>query len=214
MLVQGDPSTARSLAAGLPRHGYRLDEAGTCSDALAARYAPDLVIVDLDQSVHNGLEVCRQMSVGEVPIIALSGRRTETTRVLGLQAGADDCMDKPFGIRELIARIEAVLRRCHSRSPDRRMTLPGALSMDRHMREVRLGGRILDLTGKEFELLWLLASRSGAVVSREEIMAKVWDDTWNRRGRVIDTYVSSVRGKLGHRAWITTVRGVGFRFGL
>lgn len=213
LLVQGDAGTARTLAASLPRHGYEFDQVARCQDAMLVRHTADLLILDLDSPHHDGLELCRRIrAADDIPIIALSCDRTEAARVRGLWAGADDCIDKPFGLRELVARIEVVLDRSHTRPQLQKTLSSGRLSLDRGVRKARLGDQFIDLTGKEFELLWLLVSRPGAVVSREEIMARVWDDTWNRRGRVIDTYVSSIRNKLGQGAWITTIRGVGFRF--
>jgi DNA-binding response OmpR family regulator len=116
-------------------------------------------------------------------------------------------------MRELLARVNAHLRRVAAfETSEEEIFDDGDLHVDRARFEVRLRGERVHLTKKEFDLLQLLASRSGAVVSREEVMAKVWGDTWNRTGRTIDTHVSSLRGKLGDSCWITTVRGVGFRF--
>lgn len=152
-------------------------------------------------------------AAGETPIISATGRATEMDRVLGLQAGADDCVNKPYSFRELVARIEAVLRRTQLPVPRQRVVSRGSLCIDLETREVRVDGRIIDVTRKEFDLLYLLASRHERVISREQLMAMVWDNTWAKNGRTIDTHVSSLRSKLGANSWITTVRGVGYRLG-
>lgn len=133
---------------------------------------------------------------------------------MSLRAGSDDYVPKPYSLAELIARIEAVMRRAlrQPASPDEVVAV-GPLSIDPRAREIRLDGRTIEVTRKEFDLLYLLASRPGMVVTREQIMVQVWRDSRSVPGRTIDTHVSSLRSKLGSSDWIVTARGVGFRLG-
>jgi DNA-binding response OmpR family regulator len=153
-----------------------------------------------------------------VPLIVVTARASELDCVLALQAGADDYLVKPYGLRELMARADAVLRRCRApRDADpggdggERPVERGPLHIDPHSREVRLRNRCIAMSRKEFDLLYLLASQPDKVVPRERIMSEVWQNSWSRR--TVDTHVSSIRQKLGSSEWIRTVRGVGFRIG-
>lgn len=215
MLVVGnEASAADALVQGLMRQGHHAERVGTGSAALNAHHNADLVLLDPDLPDLDGLEVCRGIrAVSDTPIIAVTARGNELDRVLGLQAGADDYLVKPYGFRELLARIEAVMRRSGPRTGTTRTLSHGPLRIDAARREVTLDSNAVDLTRKEFDLLHLLALRPGAVVPRRQLMAQIWDDTWSQGGRTIDTHVSSLRGKLGSSSWIVTVRGVGFRLG-
>ncbi|WKU44937.1 response regulator transcription factor [Streptomyces sp. VNUA116] len=217
LVVESDARAAETLVHGLRRHGYDTAVAGTGSKALEAYADTDLVLLDLELPDLDGLEICRAIrAASDIPVIAVTARASELDRVLGLQAGADDYVVKPYGFRELMARIEAVMRRARPRGRDRSAALvitAGPLTIDAGTREVRLGGRRVEVTRKEFDLLRLLASQPEKVISRKELMTQVWDDNWSRPGRTIDTHVSSLRGKLGSADWIITIRGVGFRFG-
>ncbi|MEU6406783.1 response regulator transcription factor [Streptomyces sp. NPDC046985] len=204
------------LAHELRRHGHTCTRAAHGGAALHAYGGADLVLLDLELPDLDGLEVCRAIrSVSRVPLIIVTSRESETDCVLGLQAGADDYVTRPFGIRELTARIEAVMRRAQWQSaaaaaPVREIR-HGRLRIDAGAREVTVDGAPVALTRKEFDLLRLLAQHPGAVVPRRELLQRVWGDSWSRR--TVDTHVSSVRGKLGDPGWIVTVRGVGFRLG-
>lgn len=217
LVVENHAGAADALVQELRRHGYLATSVGTGAMALQAHRAADLVLLDLDLPDLDGLEVCRRIrAAGDVPIITVTARGAELDRVLGLQAGSDDYVVKPYGFRELLARMEAVMRR--TRRPahaagSRPIVSHGPLRMDGDTRESLLDGRRVDLTPKEFDLLYLLVAQSGGTVSRRELMSRVWDDDWSHRGRTIDTHVSSLRSKLGSRTWIVTVRGVGFRLG-
>ncbi len=209
-----DAESAASLTGDLRRHGYDAESVGTGSDALSAYDRADLVLLDPDLSDLDGLEVCRLIrNACDVPIIMISARDTELDRILGLQAGSDDYLTEPYGFRELMARIEAVMRRVRPFPRAVENISQGPLHMDFRTREVRMDGRLINLTRKEFDLLYLLASRAGSVVSRKQIMSDVWRDDWTNSSRTIDTHINSLRKKLGADKWITTVRGVGFRFG-
>ncbi|MGW7369838.1 response regulator transcription factor [Streptomyces sp. NPDC054841] len=212
LVVEGNADEREPLANGLRRHGHQVDGASTGGAALQACEGADIILLDLELPDLDGLEVCRSIrSMCDVPVIAVTAWGTELDRVLGLQAGADDYLVKPYGFRELMARMEAVMRRARPQQNSAKVVSHGPLHIDAGTREVCLGGRIIDLTRKEFDLLHLLASHPGTVISRKRIMEQVWGDSWSRR--TVDTHVSSLRNKLGGSDWIITVRGVGFRFG-
>jgi DNA-binding response OmpR family regulator len=215
LVVENDARAAEDLAQELRRHGYLADSVSTGAEALQAHSGVDMVLLDLDLPDLDGLEVCRRIRVlGSVPIISMTVRDAELDCVLGLQAGADDYLVKPYGLRELLARMEAVLRRAHPRSaPTAQVITHGPLRIDAGARELLLEGRRVDLTPKEFDLLYQLVSQPGTTLSRRQLLSLVWDDEWSHRGRTIDTHVSSLRSKLGSSHWIVTVRGVGFRIG-
>jgi len=214
LVVENEARAAESLVMGLRRHGYQAESVDTGAKALRAHTEADLLLLDLDLPDLDGLEVCRGIrSASDTPIIAITARDTELDRVLGLQAGSDDYMVKPYGFRELLARIEAVMRRVRPRPPVAHVITSGPLSIDARTRQVRIDGGPVEVTRKEFDLLYLLASQPETVISRKQLMTQVWDDSWSRPGRTIDTHVSSLRSKLGSSSWIITVRGVGFRFG-
>jgi DNA-binding response OmpR family regulator len=198
----------------LRRHGYHAESVDTGTGALRTYHRADLVLIDLELPDLDGLEVCRAIrALCDIPIIAVTARGAELDRVLGLQAGLDDYVVKPYGFRELIARIEAVMRRARPRQPVVHTISRGPLRIDFRTREVRLNDELINVTRKEFDLLYLLACQPEAVVSRKQIMSKVWNVEWTRYSRTIDTHVNSLRKKLGASSWIITVRGVGFRFG-
>jgi DNA-binding response OmpR family regulator len=214
LVVAPDAGVADCLTSGLQRHGYETDRVDTGADALKTYEYADLILLDLELPDLDGLEVCRDIRTrSDVPIIAVTARASEVDTVLGLQTGFDDYLVRPHGLRELLARIEAVMRRVHPRHPAAHVIAHGPLRIDPQVREVRVNDRLVRLTRKEFDLLYLLASQPDKVVSRKEIMARVWDDSWASSSRTIDTHVNSLRNKLGASDWIVTVRGVGFRFG-
>lgn len=214
LLVEPDVDAAEDLARALRRHNHEVDSVRTGTEALKAFHRADLLLLDLELPDIDGLEVCRAVRAArDIPIIAVTTRGSELDRVLGLQAGADDYVVKPYWFRELMARIGAVMRRCTRRGSVAEVIERGPLRLDPDRREVRLDGRPIGLTRKEFDLLHLLASRPEAVFSRRELAQRVWEGNCTESSRTIDTHVSSVRNKLGGSSWIVTVRGVGFRFG-
>jgi two-component system, OmpR family, response regulator RegX3 len=211
LLVEDDDSIAVPLVEGLEYAGFRVRRVATGRDALAAGPA-DLVLLDLGLPDLDGGEVCRRLrEKSAAPIIVVSARGDELDRVLLLELGADDYVVKPFGIRELVARIRAVLRRTSGEPPAGKGNVLGALSIDPRSRTVTLAGRTIALTTKEFDFLALLAADPGAVRRREEIIAKVWDENFWGPTKTLDVHVASLRRKLGDPAWITTLRGVGYR---
>jgi len=210
LLVEDEDAIAAPLAEGLRREGFDVERVATGTAALAAQL-PDLVLLDLRLPDMDGTEVCQRLRArSEVPIIVVTAKGEEVDRVVGLELGADDYVVKPFGFRELLARIRAVLRRTQ-RGPSSYRLVAGSLEIDLRARRVVLGGREVELTPKEFDLLALLASDPGAVVSREHLLREVWNTDWFGPTKTVDVHVASLRKKLGDPRWIETVRGVGLR---
>jgi DNA-binding response OmpR family regulator len=210
LLVEDDDTIAQPLAAGLRREGFEVTRVATGEEALEADL-PDLVLLDLRLPGVDGTEVCRRLRArSEVPIIVVTAKGEEVDRVVGLELGADDYIVKPFGFRELLARIRAVMRRARP-GTDRVHVRVGALEIDLRGRRASLAGTPLALTTKEFDLLSLLASEPGAVVSRQRILREVWATEWFGPTKTVDVHVASLRKKLGDPGWIETVRGVGLR---
>ncbi len=214
LIVEDEDAVAEPLAAGLEREGFDVERVATGRDALAAS-EPDVVLLDLRLPDVDGYAVCRELRSRSprVAIIMVTAKGEEFDRVLGLELGADDYIVKPFGFRELVARIRAVTRRSAPRADERTRLAAGPLTADLRTRRVRLEGRELELTPKEFDLLALLLSDPGAVVSRQRILEQVWDTHWYGPTKTIDVHVASLRRKLGDPRWVETVRGVGFRLG-
>jgi DNA-binding response OmpR family regulator len=211
LVVEDDEAIAVPLVRGLERSGYEVTRVATGHEALDVD-GVDLVLLDLGLPDLDGYEVCRRLrAASSVPIIVVTARGDEGDRVVGLELGADDYVVKPFGIRELVARVRAVSRRAVAEpaGPQR----VGALEVDRRTRRVSVDGREVALAPKEFELLALLADDPGAVVSRSQIMDQVWDPHWYGPTKTLDVHVASLRRKLADPRWIETVRGVGFRLG-
>jgi len=214
LLVVEDDTAGGALVRDLRRQGYRVCTVSTGDEARRVHHSADLVLLNLELPDIDGLEVCRSIRLdSDTPIIAIANRDTELDRVMALQAGADDCVVRSCGFREVIARIEAVMRRAkpHPNDPDLISLCP--MHIDRRAREVRMDGSLVEVTTKEFELLCALAANPEAVISRKELMARIWGDSWTDSSRTIDTHVSSLRAKLGASSWIKTVRGVGYRIG-
>lgn len=222
LLVEDDPSIAASLTDSLQGAGYEVHHVATGGEAVGADLG-DIVLLDLGLPDMDGYDVCRSIRArSNVPVIVITARGEELDRVLGLELGADDYVVKPFGFRELVARMRAVSRRVPS--PDGGATRAevddvlevGPLSIDRRAHRVTLrdtAGDVdeLALTPKEFELLRYLAEDAGAVRSRTDIIEHVWDANWFGPTKTLDAHVANLRGKLGDRRWIAAVRGVGFR---
>jgi DNA-binding response OmpR family regulator len=210
LIVEDDDAIAKPLAEGLRREGFEVSRVASGEEALEAPL-PDLVLLDLRLPGLDGTEVCRRLRArSEVPIIVVTAKGEEVDRVVGLELGADDYIVKPFGFRELLARIRAVMRRARPGS-DRPRILVGGLEIDLGGRRATLEGAPLALTRKEFDLLALLAAEPGTVVSRQRILREVWDTEWFGPTKTVDVHVASLRKKLGDPAWIETVRGVGLR---
>ncbi len=214
LVVEDDDRVARGLLTALRHAGYEVHRVATAADALKAGPA-DVVLLDLGLPDGDGLDVLRELRHRPgTAVITVTARGEERERVLGLRAGADDYVVKPFGTSELLARIEAVLRRtrAHRAGPEAEGPVRiGALSISVPTRVVTLDGVQLSLTRKEFDLLALLATRAGEVVSRDFIVDQVWQAHWEAPSRTLDTHIAALRGKLGTDVKIETVRGVGYR---
>ena len=212
LVVEDDKSIAEPLVAGLERNGFEAVHVANGRSALAAITGIDLVLLDLGLPDLDGAEVCRRLrDLSSVPIIVVSARSEEVDRVLLLEMGADDYVVKPFGLRELIARIRAVSRRSASSDNTPQQLISGDLTVDLRTHEVTINGDSVDLTPKEFGLLAYLASDPGAALTRRNILEEVWDANWYGSAKTLDVHVASLRRKLGHPEWIQAVRGVGFR---
>jgi DNA-binding response OmpR family regulator len=213
LVVEDDDRVARGLVTALRHAGYDVHRVGTVADAVSAPPV-DVVLLDMGLPDGDGTEVLRRLRDSGTAVIAVTARGEERDRVLGLRAGADDYVVKPFGTAELLARIEAVLRRtrkARAEVSDAEVVEVGPLKLDSATRAVSVLGRELALTRKEFDLLALLAARPGQVVSRDLIMDQVWQASYEAPTRTLDTHVAALRGKLGGQVRIETVRGVGYR---
>ena len=216
LLVEDDARIAEPLIEGLGRNGFTSSWVTTGQGALDAEDA-DVILLDLGLPDMDGFDVCRQLrSRSAVPVLIITARGEETDRVVGLELGADDYLVKPFGFRELIARIRAVHRRTSGSvgptddDDDQRV---GRMRIERRSHRVSIDGTEIALTPKEFDLLALLAEEPGVVVSRQQLLDEVWDPHWYGPTKTIDVHVASLRKKLGDPRWIETVRGVGLRLG-
>ena len=212
LLVEDDDAIAASLISGLATSGMSVRRVSNGADAVAAEI-PDVVLLDIGLPDFDGFEVCRRIrQKSQVPIIMLTARDEEIDRVFGLEIGADDYVTKPFGLRELIARIRAVSRRRAAVDlPASEVLEIGNLKLDLSTRRVYMSGKEVELTTKEFDLLAYLAEHPGIVHRRTDIMESVWDANWSGPTKTLDAHVAAVRKKLGNADWIEAVRGVGFR---
>lgn len=211
ILIAAGSDAVGTLDSELPRYGHQVATVDTGRMALKLFDRADLVLLDPDLPDYDGFEVCRSIRARHpVPIIVVTDRDSELDCVLGLRSGADDYLARPFGIRELVARIDSLMRRaCPQAESAPPATRCGALRIDAAAREATLHGRQLTLTRKEFDLLLMLSRRPGIVVARKQILGEVWDGSWSQH--TVDTHVSSLRAKLGASDWIVAVRGVGFK---
>jgi DNA-binding response OmpR family regulator len=215
LIVEDDDRVARGLATALTRHGYDVRRVATAADALAADPV-DLVLLDLGLPDADGIEVCRKLRRrGSVAVIAVTARAEERDRIVGLRSGADDYVVKPFGIGELLARIEAVARRtrpARAAAAEEPVHEVGPLTVDLATRTATLAGTELTLTRKEFDLLAILAAKPDVVCTRDHLLDQVWQASWEAPSRTLDVHIAALRAKLGGSpVVIETVRGVGYR---
>ena len=216
LLAEDDTSISEPLSRALRREGYQVEitEDGPTTLGRALSNGIDLILLDIGLPELDGLEVCRRVRAEghAVPVLILTARADEVDTVVGLDAGADDYVTKPFRLAELLARVRALLRRGTAESPG---SVRG-VRVDADARRAWHRDVELDLTTKEFDLLWILLRDAGKVVTREQIMREVWDAKWWTSTKTLDMHISWLRRKLGDDAhnprYITTVRGVGFRF--
>lgn len=218
LLVEDDPAIAEPLARALGREGYEVRSHGTGKGALEALNGVDLVVLDLGLPDIDGLDVARSIrSQGlALPILILTARTDEVDLVVGLDAGADDYVTKPFRLAELLARVRALLRRSGGELDEAEEVTAQDVRVDVAAHRAFQGSRELHLTAKEFELLRVLVREAGSVVERETLMREVWGSDPTGATKTLDMHVSWLRRKLDDDAndprYISTVRGMGFRF--
>jgi DNA-binding response OmpR family regulator len=219
LICDDDPVIHESLGLYLKAERFAFSSVYDGEQALqmAAAEEPDLIILDLMMPKITGTEVCREIRrTSNVPIIMLTAKGEEIDRVLGLELGADDYIVKPFSPREVIARIKAVLRRLGEKRQESRSLLRFAgleISLDNY--QVKVFGQVIACTPKEVEILYLLASHPGQVMSREQILAQVWGYDYFGDTRTVDTHIKRIRQKISHEdaGWgLITVYGVGYKF--
>ncbi len=218
LVVEDDPEIGRLLRRNLTELGHVVTIAadGATGLALALREQPQVVLLDLGLPDLAGLEVLAMLrGVSSVPVIVITAQDDDRTVVQALDAGADDYLTKPFGLDQLVARIRAVLRRAEQGRQAAAQVQIGELVIDPAARTVRLAGVPVELSRKEFDLLWALAARAGEVVTRRELLTEVWQLPYGGGDRTVDVHLSWLRRKLGETAarprYLQTVRGVGIR---
>jgi DNA-binding response OmpR family regulator len=216
LVVEDEPSIASFVGMYLEKAGFGVRKAETGAEALAQAdaEAPSLVILDLMLPDLDGIEVCRRIRQrSDVPILMLTARDDDIDKIIGLEVGADDYLTKPFNPGELVARVKSVLRRAN---PERRELQSaslrhGDLNIDAGRREVTVAGDEIQLAPKEFDLLWELLDHRGLVLTRDQLLERVWGYTFAGDTRTVDVHVRQLRRKLGDASPIVTVWGVGYK---
>jgi DNA-binding response OmpR family regulator len=216
LVVEDEASIASFVAMYLKRAGFAVRVASTGGDALeqAAAEAPSLIVLDLMLPDLDGIEVCRRVRQrSDVPILMLTARDDDVDKIIGLEVGADDYVTKPFNPGELVARVKSILRRAN---PERRELESaclelGDLTIDAGRREVTVGDEQVQLAPKEFDLLWELLDHRGLVLTRDQLLERVWGYTFAGDTRTVDVHVRQLRRKLGEASPIVTVWGVGYK---
>ncbi|GAA3886332.1 response regulator transcription factor [Saccharothrix violaceirubra] len=214
LLVEDDDGVADALVAALSGGGHRPHRVRRGADALLSHHDHDLVLLDLGLPDADGLDVLRKIRrVSPVPVVVLTARGDERSVVRGLRLGADDYLVKPVRLGELLARMDAVLRR--SRPPDEAEAVVrvGDVEIDLAGRRVTAGGAEVGVTTKEFDILAALARRAGTAVSRQQVMDEVWGDAYLAVSRSLDVHLAGLRAKLARPGLVTTIRGFGYRLG-
>jgi DNA-binding response OmpR family regulator len=218
VVIEDEETIASAVAARLRSEGFTVEVAGDGPSgvSLVERVKPDLVVLDLMLPGFDGLEVCRRIQKDRpVPVLMLTARDSETDLLVGLAVGADDYLTKPFNPRELVARVKSVLRRS---APERRRDVEeelrhGELVINAGRREVKVGDEEIQLAPKEFDLLWELLDHRGLVLTRDQLLERVWGYTFAGDTRTVDVHVRQLRRKLGEASPIVTVWGVGYKVG-
>ncbi len=219
MVVEDEDSIREFIIINLKRDGFNVIEAATGEEALdKLRLSPvDLIVLDIMLPGIDGYEVCKRVQVQRpgTAIIMLTAKGQDTDKVTGLQLGADDYVVKPFNPSVLTARVKAVLRRMRRKSPAKKIKV-NDVTVDTNKRRVTVGGKNIELTNKEYELFMLLLTAGGDVVSRDEILSRLWDTNFYGDTKTIDVHIRRLREKLNddpaHPKYIATVWGVGYRF--
>jgi DNA-binding response OmpR family regulator len=218
LVVEDEASIASFVSLYLKNAGYAVRTVGTGQEALdqAESERLDLIVLDLMLPDVDGIEVCRRIRKGsDVPILMLTARDEDVDKIIGLEVGADDYLTKPFNPRELVARVKSVLRRS---APERRRDVEeelqhGDLVINAGRREVKVGDQEIQLAPKEFDLLWELLDHKGLVLTRDQLLERVWGYTFAGDTRTVDVHVRQLRRKLGDASPIVTVWGVGYKVG-
>lgn len=218
LIIEDEPNIRELVLYNVEQNGYKglAAEDGLQGLAMARTEKPDLILLDIMLPGKNGYDICKELRMEgtKTPIIMLTAKNEEIDKVLGLEFGADDYVSKPFGVRELMARIKAVLRRAEH-SEGGREIVAGDLTIDIERHEVRIGGESIDLTLKEFDLLRTLAENKGRVLTRDQLLDKVWGFDYIGETRTVDVHIRYLRKKLGDEdnegKYIQTVRGVGYK---
>jgi len=217
VVVEDDPHIADLVDLYLRREGFRvlLAPDGDRGLELCKQSDPWIVVLDVGlPGSRDGFDVCREIrATSKVPVLFLTARDDEVDRILGLELGADDYLVKPFSPRELVARVRAILRRTREGPPPQEIVHLGALEVDLRRREARWDGEVVALTTREFDLLAFLATNVGLALSRQQLLDGVWGHDWYGDERTVDVHVAQLRKKLGIDLPLTTVWGVGYRFG-
>jgi DNA-binding response OmpR family regulator len=218
LVVEDEASIASFVSLYLKNSGYTVRTVGTGADALAQVETdqPDLIVLDLMLPDVDGIEICRRIRKGsEVPILMLTARDEDVDKIIGLEVGADDYLTKPFNPRELVARVKSILRRSvpERREPESKQLAHGDLEIDAGRREVHVSGKEIQLAPKEFDLLWELLDHRGLVLTRDQLLERVWGYTFAGDTRTVDVHVRQLRRKLGEASPIVTVWGVGYKVG-
>ena len=216
LVVEDEASIASFVALYLKNAGYTVRTAATGGEALGQVIAgtPALIILDLNLPDMDGIEVCRRIrKTGDVPIIMLTARDEDVDKIIGLEVGADDYLTKPFNPRELVARVKSVLRRATTdrKELETAIITHGDLVVDAGRREVRVNEEEIQLAPKEFDLLWELLDHRGLVLTRDQLLERVWGYTFAGDTRTVDVHVGQLRRKLGDASPIVTVWGVGYK---
>jgi two-component system, OmpR family, response regulator RegX3 len=210
LVIEDDEPIALALVNGLRRAGFVAESVGSAAAALNA-LPTEFILLDLSLPDRDGVDLFHSLrEVTAAPIIMVTARGSEEDRIAGLDLGADDYVVKPFGVRELVARINAVLRRSSAKEPEPVQILDG-VEIDRRVRTVRSRGSVVACTPKEYGILEFLARDPGKVITRQELLDGVWGPHWYGATKMIDVHVASLRRKLAAPEFIETLRGVGFR---
>ncbi len=218
LVVEDEASIASFVAAYLKNAGYAVRTTASGSEALklVESEKPALVVLDLMLPDVDGVEVCKRIRQhSDLPVLMLTARDEDVDKIIGLEVGADDYMTKPFNPRELVARVRAILRRATTHSTDRESAVitHGDLTVDAGRREARVNGEEVQLAPKEFDLLWELLDHRGLVLTRDQLLERVWGYTFAGDTRTVDVHVRQLRRKLGDASPIVTVWGVGYKVG-
>ena len=217
VVVEDDPHIADLVDLYLRREGFRVLLAGDGDRGLelCRQTEPWIVVLDVGlPGTRDGFDVCREIrATSTVPVLFLTARDDEVDRILGLELGADDYLVKPFSPRELVARVRAILRRTREGPPPQDVVQLGQLDVDLRRREARWDGAVVALTTREFDLLAFFANNVGLALSRQQLLDGVWGPDWYGDERTVDVHVAQLRKKLGTELPLTTVWGVGYRFG-